>query len=456
MFIWFLYFFTTNSPTKDNKTPVKLRHDREQNALMSPRKLTPQKLLFSPTKKLSIKADVLSHKTSMADEPAFQRYQALAESSSSGLQLPFKYRCLSEMFRCCESVCSMFHNRQEQITFKKLKPGVQRMLRKNFTEDNLAQIIRISPDAYKVTLAKMRNYGSTSKYDHYQLVITPNVKEKPKTITIGDEANLIRAAQNSALNPQMLIERQRFFDRQLVEHVKDDHERFLMSLIPPLLVTRDKIKRWHPEFDLERCPDIEKAQLPQPPNTDKFSSAKDILSTARNLFNCATPIEKAMERLDQAGKSDDATVKEKLESAEAIKSTNNSLLKGVPASLLEKIRAKQTAKALEAMTRRPSLDLEAKKYGRLPDLARHIRNVYVTERKSILPLEVVLEKIANSYRGRLTNDEFVEHMRMIETEFPEWLSFHDIRKTRYVKIAKEIDMNTIIKKIEVIIAEKLK
>ncbi|KAL1374846.1 hypothetical protein pipiens_004808 [Culex pipiens pipiens] len=62
--------------------------------------------------------------------PAYQRFQTLADSGRPALQL---------LFKCIDTVCAMFHNRKKQITFRKLKPAVQRMARKNFYENRLAQ-----------------------------------------------------------------------------------------------------------------------------------------------------------------------------------------------------------------------------------------------------------------------------------------------------------------------------
>lgn len=61
------------------------------------------------------------------------------------------------------------------------------------------------------------------------------------------------------------------------DKVKDEHEEFLKNLETPMIVPRNKLVRWHPEFDIENCKAIEKAELPQPPNVEKASSAKDVL-----------------------------------------------------------------------------------------------------------------------------------------------------------------------------------
>ncbi|XP_058833126.1 DNA replication factor Cdt1 isoform X2 [Topomyia yanbarensis] len=442
------------SPTKTlHRTPTKASH----SSLMSPTKnVTPKRLsaLMSPIKEPS-PTPIMASPTKL---PAYQRFQHLTETGRPTLQLPYKYRCLGELFKCIDTVCAMYHNRKEQITFKKLKPAVQRMARKNLYESHLAQIKTLFPEAFAISLELTKNYGSATKHETYQLVIKPNVKEKAVPAKLSDEdSNVIRSAQNQSMNPQVMIERLHKFNRLLLQKAMDAHQKFLLDLDPPMRIPREKLTCWHPDFNLESCPDIEQAELPQPPNVERFSSAKDVLSASRNLFNCSTAMERALERLEEK--------KRQTTGAAPITSTTNIAsplqvekgkiehpyhagLKNVPKSLLEKIRAKQAAKALDQMTRRPSIEQEAIKYGRLPELARHLRNVFVTERKSVLPLEIVLVKIENSYRGRLTLKELEEHLKMIAQIASFWLTLTEVRKTMYAKIVKDYDMTKVIEPLE--------
>ncbi|CAD7013842.1 DNA replication factor Cdt1 isoform X2 [Ceratitis capitata] len=503
------------SPAKTFKTPTKIPPPTpDKNELMSPRHTDVSKrILFSPAKQGS--------PSKLVVPPAYQRFMSLAETSKAGqLPLPFKYRHLIEIFKGVDSVCAMFHNRKECITFKKLKPAVQRMLRKNFTESHLAQIKQVYPEAFLFSQMKMRNYGSVSKADYFQLVICPNVDgngggvEKMTSTRNVDEAdaadNILNAAQTCTMNPQVMIDRLQRFTNTLLQRVLNEHEKFLLSLDPPINIPKSKVTRWHPDFDLENCSEIACAHLPQPPNVEKYSSARDILSTARNLFNCATPMERALERYEAkmeatrvaeenaqnittvtptaavttdvniaCSSSNIADVATPVKSATVSTATltttpvskpitvavntrtsandmTSNLLKGVPKSLLEKIRAKQAAKALDAMTRRPSQDQEATMYSRLPELARHLRNVFITERKGVLMLEIVIKKIQNSFRTCLTAQEVEAHLKLMSKEIPAWVSFHEVRKTMYLKIAREMELKKVIVKLEEIANEKSK
>lgn len=433
------------------KTPVKALSSSSSkkatdNELMSPKKPTPVRCLFSPTKANPV--------------PAYEKYKTLVEPGTPTLQLPYKYRCLSEIFRCVDSICSMFFNRKETITFKKLKAAVQRMLRKNFTENHLAQIKYLYPDAYDFIQKKMLNPGSHTKYDYYQLVIVPNVQ--PMLAELKDLAtneNIVKSADAKLMNPQVMIKRQQTFNNLLLDRVKTEHDAFLKSLNPPIIIPKEKIRRWHQEFDLESCSDILPGELPQPPNIEKFSSAKEILSTARNLFNCSTPMDRMLDRYEATKQAVDAATdatkddtNKKTDSTAvklAIENPVDKVLKGVPKSLLEKIRAKQAAKALEAMTRRPSQDAEASKYARLPELARYIRNIFVTENKGVLELEKVMAKLENSYREKMTRECLRELLELMAKEAPRnWLTFHFIRRTDFIKINRHENLSEVIKVLE--------
>ncbi|XP_017124816.1 DNA replication factor Cdt1 [Drosophila elegans] len=478
------------SPLKTFKTPTKLPPPTpDKHELMSPRHTDVSKrLLFSPAKNGS--------PVKLVEVPAYKRYASLVEGSRAGqLPLPYKYRHLLDVFKGLDSVVAMFHNRKETISFKKLKPAVQRMLRKNFTETHLAQIRHVYPEAFIFSQVKTRNFGSVSKADYFQLIISPNVEplpeqqpsEKPQRFGKIDEDDVLASAQSTSMNPHVMTARMQRFQSLLLERVMRAHDQFLRSQDPPIIIDK-ALTRWHPQFDLESCPEVELAPLPQPPNVEKYSSAKDILSTARNLFNCATPMERAMDRYEAKLEADKqaaaegnkkaeeqppgmgtqtnkdvpgpsgaaeepaatdqtATAKPTVKECSAPEAGSN-LLKGLPKSLIEKIRAKQAAKALEAMTRRPSQDQEATKYSRLPELARHLRNVFVTERKGVLTLEVVIKKIQNSFRANLTPQEIEAHLKLLAKELPSWASFHEVRKTMYLKVAKDLDMNKIIEKLE--------
>ena len=104
----------------------------------------------------------------------------------------------------------MLFNRKETITFKKLKPAVQELLRKNFTLEHLAQIKTIFPDAYVYSQEKHHTFGSSSKQDKYELILTPIVEERDGRNT-PDADDVLKTASEVSMGPRVLLDRRRKF-----------------------------------------------------------------------------------------------------------------------------------------------------------------------------------------------------------------------------------------------------
>lgn len=350
------------------------------------------------------------------------------QSSTKSLTLPYKYRTIAEIFRSIDTVCQIIFNRKETITFRKLKPAVEEMLKRNVYEKHLAQIKSLFPDAFEFQSEKIKVFGTGTRQEQWELVVIPKIA-------------------GESMTAEILLERRRKMFSILIEKTKDYHEEFLSTLDPPLVIPREKLARWHPEFDIEKVPDINQADLPKPPKEETFTSGKDVLEKARNLFNCNTRMEAALERFKKA--------KETVNIEEQPKATET-LLKGIPKALLEKVRQRQAAKVFESLTRSDTKEKEIQVYSRLPELARLTRNLFVAEKKSVLPLDTVIEKLDHSFRAHLTKEEMVRHLRKISEEAPGWLVFHEIRHSVFVKVSKNADLNLVLNKLEAVLKEKTK
>ena len=320
------------SPSKSLLSPNKFMSPTKTIQL-SPKASPARRLLFEPKE---VPASPV--KCSPTKAPAYQRYQSLVEADVKTLPLPYKYRFLAEVFRSIDTVSAMLYNRREIITFNKLKPAVQELLRRNFTLDHLAQvrayyifvknslklveqqficillnfqIKTLYPDAFSFRQEKMRSFGSTD-FEKYELVITPVIETDSgkNGRNTPDAENVLKSALQTNMGPSVLLDRRRKFYNELLEVVKDEHEKFLLSLEPPMRILKEKITRWHPEFEIEKCREIEKAELPEPPMQEKMSTAKDVLQRANKLFNDNSRMKKAIELLaDHQTKVDGTTSK---------------------------------------------------------------------------------------------------------------------------------------------------
>lgn len=354
-----------------------------------------------------------------------------------------------------ETVVSLLYNRNEKITFAKLKPSVQEMLKRNFTEKHLGQIKQLVPDFYTFQVQKVNNFSNSSQREVYEMIVTPNFPNDIKQ-----------------MNPSVLLERRRYFYDTLMQLTKKHHAQYLQTLDPPMVIPDDKLVRWHPEFELEKVAEVECAKLPEIPNVDKYSTAQDVLSKARELFKCNTKMERALEKLAQAkarglteeeksatgifDKTKDTTVSTQTDSPSTSGVTLlNPALRNLPASLLEKVKAKQAAKALEAMTRSSEKEEKYMVYSRLPDLAKTMRNIFVTERKNVLALNIILSKLDSSFKSNIPAKELEKDIKVLTEEAPDWIKLHDVRNTTYVKLDRNVDMKKVVGQLEAL-ADKYK
>lgn len=108
------------------------------------------------------------------------------------------------------------------------------------------------------------------------------------------------------------------------------------------------------------------------------------------------------------------------------------------------------------MTRTPNADKEAALYSRLPELAKLLRNIFVAEKRGVLPMEVVIQKLDNSFRTKLTLQEMEEHIRQLCKLLPTWTSIHNVRKVDYLKLDKNVELSKVIKQLEILANDKVK
>ncbi|NXD87999.1 CDT1 factor, partial [Halcyon senegalensis] len=360
--------------------------------------------------------------------PAYQRFHTLAQDLPPGLTLPYKFKVLAEMFRSVDTISGMLFNRAETITFAKVKQGVQDMMRKQFEERHMGQIKAVYPTSYRLRQEKnIPTFGNGVKKSDYQLTLEPVLEEEEKV------------NGRPHLSASCLLKRRKEFHRNLVNIVKQHHKAFLAALSPPMVVPEEKLTRWHPRFNVDEVPDISPAELPRPPQEDRLTTAQEVLSTARGML---TPkMEKALANL--ALRTAEAGAGEPVVSKAPSPASTSSALKGVSQALLERIRAKEARKLQALMTRDPRREERLAMLGRLPAMARVLRNVFVAEKKQALPMEVACARMADSYDEQMPAGEMEKHLRLLAELLPDWVGIHAVRTDTYVKLDKGKDLGLV-------------
>ncbi|CAH1400086.1 unnamed protein product [Nezara viridula] len=420
------------SPTKRLKDPdcIKVPSSPSllhRSILMSPGKTQGTPLPYVSPRKLFTEA---------SPTKSFERYSHLSSKEKSSLVLPYKYRTLAETFRAIDAVVSMMFNRNETIFFSKLKISVQQMSKKNLTETHLSQILTIYPTAFEFKQEKLRQ--GPGQAPKYELSIKPLLDK-----TNGDSCE--EKSESSLMTPSIILERRRKMYDALLNLTKDHHQEFLKTLDPPMSLDKNKVTRWHPEFEVDSVPDIVPSLLPLPPNLEKFSTAKDVLNKARDIFMCNPRMASALEKNSSLPQAQYTTP------AAASIPALTSALKGIPKSLLEKVRAKQAAKAASMLTRNPEAVKRRIEYSRLREIARIVRNTFIAEKKTVLPKSLLLDKLSSSYREILTPNDMTHHLDLLMESSPDWITTINNRGEIYLKILRELDLSVIHENIDKLI-----
>lgn len=84
----------------------------------------------------------------------------------------------------------------------------------------------------------------------------------------------------------------------------------------------------------------------------------------------------------------------------------------------------------------------------LPELARIINSVFVTEKKSVLPLKSLVERVQYSHKGGMSASSIEEHLKLIRTVYPEWMEIMSRGGIDYLKIDRKLDSNIVYQKLE--------
>ncbi|XP_061820997.2 DNA replication factor Cdt1 [Nerophis lumbriciformis] len=371
-------------------------------------------------------------------QPAYQQYHNLAQDTPPGLSLPYQFKILAEMFRSMDTVVAMLFNRSETATFSKIKRGVQDMMHKRFEEHHIGQITTVFPKAYTFRQEKnIPTFNCCIKKGSYQLTVEP-------VISNGQQED------RPLLTASNLLVRRRTFHQNLVSIVKHHHKVFLCSLVPPVCIPEVKLTRWHPNFNVDTVPAVQASLLPQPPCLEKLATAQEVLDKAHSVI---TPkMEKALVSLVQ--KAEDKRAESRETTPQNLNSTQMSVstpipnsLKGVSQSLLSRIRAKEAQKLQAAMTRNPFQEERLLMMSQLGDLARILRNIFVSEKKPALTMEVACNRTAGSFRSALSSGAMEKHIRLLAELTPEWLTIHPIRKDFYLKLNKNMDLSVVLDKL---------
>jgi len=387
--------------------------------------------------------------------PAYIRFHNLALKDDGTFPLPYSYKFLEEVFRCTEQITAMLHNRQEVITFEKLKLAVQQMLRKSFTVGYLKQIKTVFPEAYRFAWENIiGRYGK--KLAEFELNVVVNMKYKEEMIKRlgGDKAPVEdQVANMDKMGPQSMVERKSLFRNGLINIVKTQHKQFCSELKPPIVVDESKsLQRFHKDFNVDKCSAIEEAELPAKPEVEVVTTAAQILEKSKALFQVNPKLSETLATAAEKKKEEEVKTPATPTPAKAVRKD----LQGLPQKLIDKILAKEAEQAAKDMLVDKVKEDKIKQLRRLPEIARILKSLFVTERKPALLFKLVTKKALASYPGNMSEDNMIKDIKYTGEITGNWVTMVKIQGNEYLKINNGIDINNIVAQLEKKLAEEEK
>jgi len=387
--------------------------------------------------------------------PAYIRFHNLALKDDGSFPLPYSYKFLEEVFRCTEQITAMLHNRQEVITFEKLKLAVQQMLRKSFTVGYLKQIKTVFPEAYRFAWENIiGRYGK--KLAEFELNVVVNMKYKEEMIKRlgGDKAPVDdQVANMDKMGPQSMVERKSLFRNGLINIVKTQHKQFCSELKPPIVVDESKsLQRFHKDFNVDKCSAIEEAELPAKPEVEVVTTAAQILEKSKALFQVNPKLSETLATAAEKKKEEEVKTPATPTPAKAVRKD----LQGLPQKLIDKILAKEAEQAAKDMLVDKVKEDRIKQLRRLPEIARILKSLFVTERKPALLFKLVTKKALASYPGNMSEDNMIKDIKYTGEITGNWVTMVKIQGNEYLKINNGIDINNIVAQLEKKLAEEEK
>ncbi|KAM7537185.1 hypothetical protein Aperf_G00000072622 [Anoplocephala perfoliata] len=393
----------------------------EKRAMMEIRSLTKSESCPSTPLKGTSVSDVLNidERVELDESAELRRH--------SEMRLPYHMERLFELFRACETLVSMIHNRSEVCSFDKIKPAVQEVARCDFTEKIVAQFHAVYPSAYTFRYDKQLDRVTKLPLNSYTLVFIPNLRTDGTQMATDSPMK-----GHLVFTGTRLIQRRHIFYNSLLNRVKDVHRKFLISrfcLSKADLPDDSTLRRWHPAFPLDTAvPEVEPAILPPRPldgSDAKITSARDAMAAfrARALFREAKVCEEIATASEQNSSQPARSSDENPDSgvSSPIKTSTISALKGVSAALLAKVREREKQMNLTILKQPTASPAEKAAFSALPATITQVWSMLRGGGGRPVLLAQIATRLVQSSGSGLTPEEATSRIEYLLTLMPDWV-----------------------------------
>lgn len=316
----------------------------------------------------------------------------------SRAMLPSAHALLLDIFLGLETAVTLLRTRKELSTFAAVKSIVARSSKRQFTFRHLSQLAHLVPEA--LCVLPSRN-ARLSGRDHLILRlddVNADVLDRPT-----------KKSLSSFIGGNATRTRRKLLHDRLLEHVREHHTAFLKKLG----VTSYESHMWHQDFDLEtHVPQLGAPPLyPVSPPTSKDQS------------NTLPPTPKTKVVLKQAVPD--------LQSSEVTNAADNEPENGssnadsddaacIPASLLEKVRARSRVRNDMAEEKAKDYRTNPDYIARLPATMDTIASIFRSDRRSAFGWSQLVARLVKLHPRKWAEDEIERQLNSIAETATEW------------------------------------
>lgn len=316
------------------------------------------------------------------------RLSAQSLLRSKHVILPAHYSSLIDLYEAFQSVMSFARGRKKQRTFiffSEIRVSVERICRKEFSMERLAQIMYLVPNTIHVRYCKRMNPNMPSCFE-----LAVDIDSLEETTSVSQ-----------------LCED---FKLSLYSLICFHHSEFLKARDLGKYEKHLSPHKWHPLFKIHEVPSVPQANLPIPPKASKAELLK-LTSLAKEQD---THDPETISNHDVSGVSQDILEKVKMR------------------ELVVKERLAQLGSKEEIQNR---LDIES-----LPSLARQIRQIFSAGKRNRMRFEVLVSELCKGSVKSTSAECMSRRLQMLCEKVPKWCQKSAVGKIVVFKVNMDLEL----------------
>lgn len=304
-------------------------------------------------------------------------------------------------------------------TLREIIKPVENIVRKRFSRDIFAQIIHLFPEAYRLSVV--------------QILDSIGAKKPQLRLEMMDETKLntplvlaAKQTQTQTLSNDRLLRRRDMFRARLFQFLRENQKEgespVKVPTIPRAILPDQKSEK--PKGRKKRVSLLEMARMSLPVKSQNDETTPIILK-------------------DLEDSSDDEIDLSKVDKE----------IRNTAPDLLRKIMERDRVKKRDEKRGGPEHRTLCLRLGRLPDVAKAVRSIFVSQRRSGMPLIQLQESLArNSHLG--SKEDIQEELNLLLQRASEWASLMTFGvgklERKVFRLSKKASYSSVLKKLTAI------